>query len=164
MKKTSIFIIFCFLPIFTITSKNLEQRPLSEFIELNSGNDISLDKKDFSKNLIYESTRCSALYAWIASVSSELNNDKARKLEKKSTFNSKSLTGLALQTYLADTIKPITIKEANLKINNMLEDKIMKYQKDGQLLYNRNNKYISDYIKDDLEICNIMIEAYKETF
>ena len=46
----------------------------------------------------------------------------------------------------------------------MLEDKIMKYQKDGQLLYNRNNKYISDYIKDDLEICNIMIEAYKETF
>ena len=142
-----------------LLSNEFTQMPLSEFIENNSDNDELL-----TENLIYEATRCSALFAWISSVSSNLNSEKGRKLEKKSLFNSKSLTGVALQTFLTKNTKPSNLDEVNLKINNLIEKKIMNYQSDGELIKKLKGGYIKGYIKEDLQICNIMIEAYKETF
>ena len=157
----SILLIFFFL-IFSdriLISNEFTQIPLSKFIENNSDNDELL-----TENLIYESTRCSALFAWISSLYANLNTEKGRRLEKKSLFNSKSLTGIALQTFLTKNTNPSNLDEANLTINNLIENKIMNYQSDGELIRKSKSGYLKGYIKDDLKICNIMIEAYKETF
>tara|TARA_B100000579_G_scaffold174861_1_gene142556 strand:- start:10 stop:486 length:477 start_codon:yes stop_codon:yes gene_type:complete len=156
----------CFLLIFflilsgkTSSSNEFTQTPLSEYIE-----NSSQDEESLTENLIYESTRCSALFAWIASISANLNSEKAKKLEKKSLYNAKSLSGVALQTYLSKTENPSDLSDVNLKINDLIEKKIMNYQSDGHTIKNLEGSYIKDYIKDDLKICNIMIEAYKVTY
>ena len=157
----SVLLIFFFL-IFsdrTLSSDNFSQVPLSSFIESNSENEESL-----TENIIYESTRCSALFAWISELSANLNSEKGRKLEKKSLFNSKSLTGVALQTFLTKTTDQSNLDEINLEINNLIEKKIMNYQADGEIIKDLKGGYLKGYIKEDLKICNIMIEAYKETF
>ena len=157
----SVLLIFFFL-IFsdrTLSSDNFAQVPLSSFIESNSENEESL-----TENIIYESTRCSALFAWISELSANLNSEKGRKLEKKSLFNSKSLTGVALQTFLTKTTDQSNLDEINLEINNLIEKRIMNYQADGEIIKDLKGGYLKGYIKEDLKICNIMIEAYKETF
>tara|TARA_B100000579_G_scaffold320772_1_gene270397 strand:- start:1465 stop:1944 length:480 start_codon:yes stop_codon:yes gene_type:complete len=157
----SVLLIFFFL-IFsdrTLSSDNFSQVPLSSFIESNSENEESL-----TENIIYESTRCSALFAWISELSANLNSEKGRKLEKKSLFNSKSLTGVALQTFLTKTTDQSNLDEINLEINNLIEKRIMNYQADGEIIKDLKGGYLKGYIKEDLKICNIMIEAYKETF
>ncbi len=157
----SVLLIFFFL-IFsdrTLSSDNFAQVPLSSFIESNSENEESL-----TENIIYESTRCSALFAWISELYANLNSEKGRKLEKKSLFNSKSLTGVALQTFLTKTTDQSNLDEINLEINNLIEKKIMNYQADGEIIKDLKGGYLKGYIKEDLKICNIMIEAYKETF
>ena len=40
----------------------------------------------------------------------------------------------------------------------------MNYQADGEIIKDLKGGYLKGYIKEDLKICNIMIEAYKETF
>tara|TARA_B100000029_G_scaffold270985_1_gene266140 strand:- start:1397 stop:1909 length:513 start_codon:yes stop_codon:yes gene_type:complete len=149
----------------TLHSNDFNQIPLSEFIENNSVKIPNFENEELlTENLIYESTRCSALFAWIGSVSGNLKNEKGRKLEKKSIFNSKSLTSLALQTLLAKTNDPSNLDEVNLEVNNLIEKNFMNYQSDGSIIKGLEGGYIKGYIKEDLEICNIMIEAYKETF
>ncbi len=65
---------------------------------------------------------------------------------------------------MTKTTDQSNLDEINLEINNLIEKRIMNYQADGEIIKDLKGGYLKGYIKEDLKICNIMIEAYKETF
>ena len=154
-----IFLLFLFLFVNSIFgNSNISQVPLNNYMQ-NMGKKSSLEA--ILDRLFYVNTRCSALYMYIASMTTNPSSEKEAVLNKN-VMQGAQIFNLEATKHWMGKSQNDDFDKANLHVFKVSKKMVSAYEEDANNYYAVSGSHLNGYIKSDMKICEMVALEIKK--